>query len=84
MAAHSKICKSNPNSEANNRLKTTPSSTTNVASPSTIVLGKFDQEKSRQAVVDMIVEMELLYMYVDHKALRRCMSALQPIFVPIS
>ncbi|CAK8566726.1 unnamed protein product [Lathyrus sativus] len=84
MTGHSKICKSNSNSEANKRLKTTPSSTTNVTSPSAIVLGKFDQEKCRQAVVDMIVEMELPYMHADHKAFRRCMSVLQPRFIPIS
>ncbi|CAK8562533.1 unnamed protein product [Lathyrus sativus] len=76
MTGHSKICKSNPNNEANKRLKTTPSSTTNVTSPSAIVLGKFDQEKCRQAVVDMIVEMELPYMHADHKAFRHCMSVL--------
>ncbi|XP_058725940.1 zinc finger BED domain-containing protein RICESLEEPER 2-like [Vicia villosa] len=77
MAAHSKKCKSK-------RMKTTPSSKTNVASPSTMVLVKFDQEKCRKAVVDMIVEMDLPYMHADHKAFHRCLNVFQPRYIPIS
>jgi hypothetical protein len=80
MAAHTKSCKSNPNNEANKRLATT-SSTMHVTSPSAI---KFDQQKCRQAVVAMIVEMELSFKHVDHKAFRRCMNVFEPRWNPIS
>ena len=84
MTAHSKTCKSNPNSESNKRLKITPSSTTIVASPSIMVLVKFDQEKCRKVVIDMIVEMELPYMHADHKAFRHFLKVLKPRYIPIS
>ncbi|MCI10279.1 hypothetical protein A2U01_0031372 [Trifolium medium] len=51
MTSHTNNCKSNPNNEANKRLKTT-SSTTHVTSPSAIVAEKFE---------------ELSFHHVDHK-----------------
>ncbi|GAU51568.1 hypothetical protein TSUD_414220 [Trifolium subterraneum] len=84
MAAHTNNCKSNPNNnKADKRLKTT-SSTTHVTSPSAIVAERFDQQKCRDVVVAMVVEMELPFRHVDHKAFRRCMNVFQPRWSPIS
>ncbi|GAU44554.1 hypothetical protein TSUD_400180 [Trifolium subterraneum] len=84
MAAHTNNCKSNPNNnKADKRLKTT-SLTTYVTSPSTIVAERFDQQKCRDVVVAMVVEMELPFRHVDHKAFRCCMNVFQPRWTPIS